>query len=282
MDKCTGYYFFNDGSLSALLVPYPFGTGGAPGITVPQTDWKLQLALETDINTDPENYIGIAPATKGGRSVQNIHKPPLFMDQGFLYFERPDLDARYSRFSSDIRTDLGDGQVWSFTVSNPRKTHQKLHIRGVGDVPPGESVVLINELNSDPVDLRKNADYAFDAVSITMPFKLIVGSPSYVEQQIRASRPTTFELGQNYPNPFNGSTAIRVSLPQDSRVRLDIYSILGERVATIADGIYSSGVHTFRWDGTSGSGTSVATGVYFCRFSDGANLVMSRKMIFAK
>jgi hypothetical protein len=282
VDKCTGYYFFNDGSLSALLMPYPFGSGGAHYLTVPQADWKLQLSLETDINTDPENYIGIAPAVKSGRNILNTHKPPLFLDQGFLYFDRPDLDARYSRFSSDYRTALGDGQVWSFTVSNPRKTHQSLHIRGLDQVPPEMSVVLMNMLNSDPVDLRKNPDYAFDAVGSSMPFRLIVGTPEFVRQQVRATRPAAFELAQNYPNPFNGTTAIRVSLPQDSRVRLEIYSILGERVATVADGFFGAGVHTFQWNGANSAGTTVATGVYFCRFSDGANLVMSKKMIFAK
>lgn len=60
--------------------------------------------------------------------------------------------------------------------------------------------------------------------------------------------PDQFELLQNYPNPFNPVTTISYSLPQTSFVTLEIFSITGQKIAVLADGISSSGNHTIQWD----------------------------------
>jgi hypothetical protein len=77
--------------------------------------------------------------------------------------------------------------------------------------------------------------------------------------------PIEFSLDQNYPNPFNASTIIRYRVPSRSNVRLEIYTITGEKVRTLVDGEQELGVHSVRWDGTTESGKSAASGMYVYR-----------------
>lgn len=95
--------------------------------------------------------------------------------------------------------------------------------------------------------------------------------------------PEEFALYQNYPNPFNPSTTIRYTLAVQSRVRLTVYNILGQEIATLVDGIQPAGGKEVRWNASSG-----ASGVYFYRLSAAGTgsahrqFVQVRKMIFVK
>ena len=77
-----------------------------------------------------------------------------------------------------------------------------------------------------------------------------------------AQLPTEYALRGNYPNPFNAKTVISFALPQESRVTLDIYNILGQKVRTLVDGTMPAGTYNQEWDGTDHNGMGVASGVY--------------------
>lgn len=93
--------------------------------------------------------------------------------------------------------------------------------------------------------------------------------------------PENFVLHQNYPNPFNPETNISFELPSASRVELDIFNILGRRIATLVNGNLPAGRHTVIWDGRNAENSSVASGVYFYRLSTSAK-VETKKMILMK
>ncbi|MFB3098501.1 MAG: T9SS type A sorting domain-containing protein [Acidimicrobiia bacterium] len=59
--------------------------------------------------------------------------------------------------------------------------------------------------------------------------------------------PTEFELQGNYPNPFNPETVIPLGLPQSSHVVLEVYNLLGRRVAVLLDEPLSAGRHAVTW-----------------------------------
>ncbi len=84
-----------------------------------------------------------------------------------------------------------------------------------------------------------------------------------------ATLPARFRLGSNYPNPFNPSTLIPYQLPASMAVRLEVFNVLGQRVATLVDGEQPAGFHTARWDATDAAGQAVGAGVYICRLSGG-------------
>ena len=92
-----------------------------------------------------------------------------------------------------------------------------------------------------------------------------------------AALPTDFALGQNYPNPFNPSTIIPYQLPAAGHVRLDVFNMLGQRLATLVDAERSAGAHTAQWDGTDAAGQAVGAGVYIYRLSSGG-VSESRRM----
>ncbi len=92
--------------------------------------------------------------------------------------------------------------------------------------------------------------------------------------------PERFELGANYPNPFNPSTMIPYQLPTAMYVRLEVFNILGQRVATLVDGEQSAGFHTASWDATDAAGEAVGAGVYLYRLSgDGVQATRSMLLI---
>ena len=79
--------------------------------------------------------------------------------------------------------------------------------------------------------------------------------------------PRAVRLGPNYPNPFNPSTIIPYQLATTAPVRLEVFNILGQRVATLVDEEQSAGVYRARWDGTDAAGGAAAAGVYLYRLT---------------
>ena len=61
-------------------------------------------------------------------------------------------------------------------------------------------------------------------------------------------------------------------------VRLEVFNVLGQHIATLVDGQQSSGSHTARWDGTDAAGQAVAAGVYLYRLS-GEGVQATRSMV---
>lgn len=93
-----------------------------------------------------------------------------------------------------------------------------------------------------------------------------------VEDQ--AFTPVTFELEQNFPNPFNPSTIIHFSLQKASNVRLTIYNVLGQKIATLVDSHMEAGAHNVKFDAT-----GFASGVYFYRLEAGGYRSQKKMML---
>lgn len=74
--------------------------------------------------------------------------------------------------------------------------------------------------------------------------------------------PKEFVLHNNYPNPFNPSTKIEFQLPSESRVKVEIINILGQRVELLSDGVESAGVKEIVWNAS-----GLASGIYFIKVS---------------
>jgi len=93
--------------------------------------------------------------------------------------------------------------------------------------------------------------------------------------------PAVLTVAQNYPNPFNPTTTIKFSIPAESNVKLTVYNIRGQRVATLVDDTLTPGYHTAVWNGRDSTGRNVASGVYFYRLKAGGKTI-TKKMLLLK
>ena len=89
------------------------------------------------------------------------------------------------------------------------------------------------------------------------------------EEVVDLTKPSQFNLEPNYPNPFNPETVIKFSLPEDSRVTLRVYNILGQVVNTLVNEMLPAGVHSVTWNGKNEQGNDVTSGIYFYRIKAG-------------
>jgi hypothetical protein len=92
----------------------------------------------------------------------------------------------------------------------------------------------------------------------------------------RSEIPQKFALYQNYPNPFNPTTTISYDLPERARVKLTIYNLLGQEVATLVNAEQEPGRYDVKFDAS-----GLPSGVYFYRLEAG-KFIEQKKMILIK
>ena len=96
-----------------------------------------------------------------------------------------------------------------------------------------------------------------------------------------ASTPRAFALDQNYPNPFNSGTLIRYALPEAQDVKLSLYNLAGQQVATLVKSPRAAGTYTIHWDGRDDDNRVLASGVYLYRLQAGTQ-VETRKLVLLR
>jgi hypothetical protein len=115
-------------------------------------------------------------------------------------------------------------------------------------------------------------------LAVTIPGGIAIASSWTSANRTEVDGPVELSLFQNYPNPFNPSTTIQYALPRKGHVTLEVFSVLGERVAVLQDGPQEAGIYTATFGGKSGGN---ASGVYFYRLSVGGAVRM-RSMVYLK
>ena len=167
------------------------------------------------------------------------------------------------------------------------KSHSEitsLRLLKVGGV--GENVKELVEIDSDVSEYTVIGDYDRvtliavhnnprpDQPEITLNISATQNyDPTSIEDE---ELPVTLSLAQNYPNPFNPSTFIRWAQPQTGQVRLSVYNMLGQEVATLVDEIRPAGTHETRLDALGWT-----SGVYVYVLEAGEQ-TLTQKMILLK
>jgi hypothetical protein len=132
------------------------------------------------------------------------------------------------------------------------------------------------------IDETKQENYVYVFNHLTNAWKFAQNAMgANLKKEINADvaenvMPAEFGLAQNYPNPFNPSTTINYQLPENSKVNISIYDILGNLVAELVDGEIEAGYHIVRWNAA-----NYANGVYFYTIKAGP-YVTTKKLVLLK
>ncbi|MCU0644325.1 MAG: T9SS type A sorting domain-containing protein [bacterium] len=142
------------------------------------------------------------------------------------------------------------------------------HYKGPGDC------------NAHPVGIaaNNNGDVYLSGHSYTTNWS-IISTIKYAYSEIGDDNipiPDKYSLFQNYPNPFNPSTIIRFALPQQTKVKLQVFDLLGRDIALLLDEEMQPGEHQVEC-----KLNHLANGVYIYRLSAG-HFVQQRKMVLLK
>jgi flagellar hook assembly protein FlgD len=126
-----------------------------------------------------------------------------------------------------------------------------------------------------------NATPGGGTATLTGGFTVDTSPATSVENTLSAI-PDEYVLQEAYPNPFNPSTRIRYGLPEQSRVKLEVYNMLGNVVAELVSGERSKGLYEVEW-----RAENLPSGVYLVRvFSESVEsskrFIASRKVVLVK
>ena len=148
--------------------------------------------------------------------------------------------------------------------SLPIGTHEvaRINLAVAASAPVGMSSQI--EFNNSRTSITDSTGY-WVIYPITNDGAVIFGGGQGIESN--AGVIDGFSLDQNFPNPFNGQTRISFQVQEPGSANLEIYDILGRRIAAYDQGYVQPGIHNFIWDGKDQDGNGLSSGVYFYRLT---------------
>jgi photosystem II stability/assembly factor-like uncharacterized protein len=218
--------------------------------------------IDKDYGWITGEYRTILRTTDGGNTWEDQSPKPIMSD-AFKSIDALDYSTAIvsSTQGAIFRTDDG-GKTWIEQI--PR------------NVFPGiERVQIIN----------KDVAYAVGASGLIL--KTTNGSTTSINEGTQS--PKEYILYQNYPNPFNSITTIRYSLPEDGKVTIKVYDILGREIATLVNEEKPAGTHSVNFSvGSFGAASNLTSGVYFYQLiampigRQASRFVETKKMILLR
>jgi hypothetical protein len=151
-------------------------------------------------------------------------------------------------------------QIASLTAANDRTWVTDAKIYELGFLSAGVQIYFA-------IDKGENDNYYWDATEIVWTVTLNRNTTGLE----KADDPWNgFHIEQNYPNPFNSDTMISFNIPKTQNVTLNLYDIMGQKVATLLKDNMKAGKHFVHWNGRNNKGDLLPSGVYFYSIKAGS------------
>jgi hypothetical protein len=146
-------------------------------------------------------------------------------------------------------------------------------------LPAGNLKIIVDRLGfkSDSTNVTVTSSSNTDSVNFFLN-RIYVGI-----NQIGSTVPGGFMLSQNFPNPFNPVTNIKFDLPDNGKVKLVIYNLLGQETSVLVNQSMDAGSYSVTWNAS-----SYPSGVYFYRIyvtnpsGHAGDFIQTKKMILIK
>jgi protocatechuate 3,4-dioxygenase beta subunit len=165
----------------------------------------------------------------------------------------------------------GNQQTFSFGISDSAGNYT------IGGLIPGSYSVTSQLYGYDNTQTSSvSLGYSTSSsVSSSASFALTPESVTAVKENTPAVI-GSYKLNQNYPNPFNPSTVISFTIPNQSKVELKVYNILGKEVATLVNESKPAGSYNVTFNAG-----KLSSGVYFYQLQAG-NFISTKKLMLLK
>jgi YVTN family beta-propeller protein len=185
---------------------------------------------------------------------------------GEIWFEFPWDTATWEGFAGV--TPMYDSQ----NPTDPSKSGgDQFDLKDIG--LPHAKFIKLTDLGSIKKEGPFNGDFDLDAVVAVNSHE---GQPTSLAQDIQ-QLPQAFVLEQNHPNPFNPRTAIGFRLSAISNVELSVFTLNGQKLATLVSGRKEAGYHQVQWNAT-----GLASGVYLYQIRTDNGYVETRRLVLLK
>ena len=276
MQPFAGYAVFVEAATTLTVEPptAPDGeetatTRSRPASSGAAFPWHLRLRGTARGGADADNVAAVHPDAADGWDATDWPEPPALAGRLRIAFDAPEGAPGDVPLSADVRRPSGRGLTWPLTVQTDAAGPVQLSVEGVDRVPARFEAWLVDAQTKTTWNLREAPRARLDVLGEggERSLRLVVGTTAYVQEKLRGleALPLSVELRPPYPNPSTGPVAFQLGLPEDERVTVEVYNILGQRVALLKDGEpMTSGFHTVVWDAP-----RLASGMYFVRMQAG-------------
>jgi hypothetical protein len=232
--------------------------------------WVVTVNLAASGQSSGTIQLGTHPDGSDGPDITDVRSVTFFNKPAGLNLK----SEMHGLFMRDIRPP-GDLQIWRLDISDNSNRQLTLSWSFPSPPEPGMVIWLYDAVIESVTDMSAHSNYVITNPA-RMPagrFSILLGDYEAVKAGLDAespAQPTTYQLYQNYPNPFNPHTRILYDLPQSGQVSIDIFNVLGQRVAQLVNEYQEAGFHEISWDGSANDGHRLASGIYFARMSVGS------------
>lgn len=269
------YYFFNEtSSRTELLIPYPGAPSGSLGLQ------NQRASTGADPAKEPSLLSLSATLAEGSGPVSTVQigiqaqeprmtvAPPAEFESVSLRLKTQEGEPPADRSAflmTERREKGGEGETFHLRLLNKSDRPVELTASRFGAVGQ-QNVALLHPSAGKTHRLRPDKSVRIDRSEEKTSLELAVGSEEYVDEKVNEVIPDEVTLS-SYPNPARQQATLSYALTEATEVSLEVYDLLGRRVATLARGRKEAGRHSKKLDVS-----DLSSGVYFGRLEVGGEI----------